>query len=109
VGYRSNYSFGFSPDGRWLVLTGSETGVLGPGSTSEVVYLYGIAQNQTKRYLVKSSVLLPTNMYDWSADGRWLALLVDEKVLNLVEPEQNSQQLIRPDLGPCSSLAWSNP
>jgi hypothetical protein len=109
VGYRSNHSFGFSPDGRWLVLTGSESDVLGPGSTSEVVYLYDRARDQTERYLVKSSVLLPTNMYDWSADSRWLALLVDEKVLNLVEPEQNYQQLIRHDLGPCSSLAWSNP
>lgn len=96
---------GFSPDGRYLV---------GLGGWAEFV-LHDIDANQTDSYVGGASGFYgfySAYSFDWSADGRWLAHIMDNtfaQVINLVTPGEDYQKLIVHDNGRCSSLAWVNP
>jgi hypothetical protein len=52
--------------------------------------------------------LAPSN-YDWSADGAWLAILANDRAINLVAPDYDYQQLILRPPSTCGAIAWATP
>jgi hypothetical protein len=115
IEYRFHFShvspqyLAFSPDGRYLVATGApEANFFAP---EEVIayFLHDIAANKTQTFMAGSFAFLPAYPFDWSADGRWLAQIMNNGIINLVAPDYNYQTLILHDNGNCTSLAWVNP
>lgn len=101
-----NHSFGFSPDGRYLVTTGVPlAGADAPG-TVNAYFLHDIARNETHTVFTDVATSGPFSGFDWSADGQWLALLVDERFVHLTAPAYDYRQNVWLDLGSCSSIAW---
>jgi hypothetical protein len=105
----SPHYLGFSPDGRYLVTTGAPQDVFLTPPGVFVYYLHDLVANQTRTFMAGSSVSIPAFTFDWSADGRWLAQVMNNGIINLVAPDYNYQTLIVHDHGSCSALAWVNP
>ncbi len=101
-----NHAFGFSPDGRYLVTTGVPLDVTDAPGTVNAYFLHDIARNETHTVFTDVSTPGPSSGFDWSADGAWLALLVDERFVHLIAPESDYRQNVWLDLGSCSSIAW---
>ncbi len=107
--HSSPHYVGFSPDGRYLMATGApEDNIFAPQNVL-VYFLHDIAANTTETYLAGASTSIPAFTFDWSADGRWLAQIMNNGVINLVAPDYDYQTLIVHDNGNCTSLAWVNP
>lgn len=105
-----NHMLSFSPDGRWLVVTGSGDEILSGSALTAALHVHDINHSQTKTYYIDGSAFSPFNaVFDWSADSQWLLHIMDSGILNLVAPEHDYQQLLRHDFGTCSSLAWVKP
>lgn len=105
-----NYHFfGFSPDGRYFVATGAPEADSTAPQDVIVYHLHDLARRETHTYVAGSSAFIPTFSFDWSADGEWLALVLNDGVISLVAPDYGYQHLILHDYGSCSSLAWVNP
>ncbi len=103
-----NHVFGFSPDGRYLVTTGIPLAEADAPETVNAYFLHDIVRNETHTTFTGAAMPGPSSGFDWSADGQWLALLVDERFVHLVAPEYGYRQNIWLDLGSCSSIAWVN-
>lgn len=104
-----NHIFGFSPDGRYLVATGStDDDFSGPGNVG-TFYLHDVTRNETQTFIAGVSSFVPTYNFDWSADGNWLVFILNNGAINLVAPEYDYQHVILHDFGNCSSIAWVNP
>jgi len=110
----SNHSLGFSPDGRYLIATGvqpKETQGL-PGHDDspliQTLFLHDIERNTTQTFMNDRPFFAPSQSYDWSADGRWLIIPINEKAFNLVAPAQNYQQILPHNLGNCTGIAFIN-
>ncbi len=101
-----NHSFGFSPDGRYLVTAGVPLDEADAPGTINAYFLHNIARNETDTVFTDVSIPGPSSGFDWSADGAWLALLVDERFVYLIAPAYDYRQNIWLDLGNCSSIAW---
>lgn len=109
IAHSSPHYVGFSPDGRYLIATGApEDSIFAPQNVL-VYFLHDIAANTTETYLAGAYTSIPAFTFDWSADGRWLAQIMNNGVINLVAPDYDYQTLIVHDNGNCSSLAWVNP
>lgn len=105
----SLHFFGFSPDGRYFITTGAPEENFTVPQNVITYFLHDLARNQTQTYIAGFSSLLPAFAFDWSANGRWLALIMNNGAINLIAPGYNYQQLILHDFGNCSSVAWVNP
>ncbi len=106
------HAAGFSADGRYLLTTGIPIERLAASPDSFSYFLHDLAANQTQTFAVHSAISIPAYQFDWSADGRWLAHIMDngyQGVINLVAPAENYQKLIVHENLGCSSLAWVNP
>ena len=101
-----NHAFAFSPDGRYLVTTGVPLRDAGIPAVVNAYFLHDIARNETHTVLTDVSPPGPSAGFDWSADGAWLALLVDGRFLHLIAPADDFRQNVWLDLGRCSSVAW---
>jgi hypothetical protein len=100
---------GFSPDGRYLIANGwEEEKITGPGGISMMI-LYDLNNGSSDSYITAFPSFFPTYLYDWSAAGDWLAIIVDDHTIALTLPEQNYYQIIQHDFESCASLAWINP
>jgi hypothetical protein len=101
--------FGFSPDGRYFITSGRPESNLTAPQDVTAYYLHDIARNQTQTFMAGSFYYLPAYAFDWSADGEWLALSLNNGAISLIAPQYGYQHLIPHDAGNCSSLAWVNP
>ncbi|HEX6384050.1 MAG TPA: WD40 repeat domain-containing protein [Anaerolineae bacterium] len=110
LGLEPNHTLAFSPDGRWLAVTGSSDDIIGRGAPMPTLYLHDIAANQTRTFITDSSNFAPVStLFDWSADGQWLLLIMDSGLLDLVALDHDYQRLLQHDFGQCTALAWVNP
>lgn len=99
---------GFSPDGRYLITTGAPEDSFFAPQNVFVYFLHDIAANTTETFMAGAYSTTPAFPFDWSADGRWLAQIMNNGVINLIAPDYDYQTLIVHDNGNCSSLAWVN-
>ncbi|HUM67420.1 MAG TPA: hypothetical protein PLK31_01070 [Chloroflexota bacterium] len=106
--HSSPHYVGFSPDGRYLIATGAPEDSFFAPQNVLVYFLHDIAANTTETYMAGAYAPIPAFTFDWSADGRWLAQVMNNGVINLVAPDYDYQTLIVHDNGNCSSLAWVN-
>jgi len=105
-----SHALGFSPDGRWLVLTGStpdQNNTRAPANSS-TIYLHNIASHQTQTYISQFASSILTPMFDWSADSQWLVFIVDDRILSLVAPDFSYQWVFAHDEGNCMDVSWVN-
>ncbi|MBK8901899.1 MAG: hypothetical protein IPM53_11985 [Anaerolineaceae bacterium] len=109
---RGEHSLGFSPDGRFLIASGSwwqdenrriDTLPFG------VLHLYDLETGDHRTILINNQIYFPAFTFDWSLDGTWLAFIRDDNVIGLVAPAYDYQQMLIHDMGTCTSLAWINP
>lgn len=101
-----NQSFAFSPDGRYFVTTGVPLGKINAPGTVNAYFIHNISRNETQTVYTDVTTPGPSSGFDWSADGDWLAMIIDERIVHLVSPEQDYQQNIWLAWGGCSSIAW---
>ncbi|MFQ5421580.1 MAG: TolB family protein, partial [Anaerolineae bacterium] len=96
--------FSFSPDGRYLVLTE----LAGEPVKSWQFYLVETATGATAVYDIPYP-LYPARypFYDWSADGRWLAIM-DDGFVRLLAPDFDYERLITYDYDACFFVTWVN-
>lgn len=109
---RGEHSLGFSPDGRFLMATGSWWQDQNRSSASQpfgVLNLVNLETGDQRSILINSVVYFPAFTFDWSLDGNWLAFIRDDNTIGLIAPAHDYQQIIRHDVGTCTSLAWINP
>jgi hypothetical protein len=99
------HSLGFSPNGRWLVLTGNDNESIGETST---LYIHDIEANETQTYTSDYGSSMVSPLYDWSLDGNWVLFLVNHRVVSIVAPEYDYQMVFAHDQGNCTSMAWIN-
>jgi len=99
------HSLGFSPNGRYLVLTGVVDNAQGDAS---IIYVHDLDTFETQTYFSEYVRFGFSPMYDWSADGNWLLFQVDERVLSLTAPAYQYQRVQAHDQGYCTSMAWIN-
>ncbi len=104
-----NHSLGFSPDGRYLVMTGRDRRSTRPNDNSGVLLLHDIAANRTIPFMTRLPFFLPSVVYDWSDDGRRLAMALDDNLIGLVVPDERLVGLIPHSYGACASVAWLRP
>ena len=100
-----NHSLGFSPDGRYLVLTGTGYQPNDPDSNLAPMLLHDIAANRTFPLLARLPYFLPSVVYDWTPDGL-LAVALDENLIGLIDPDRGGVRLLGHNQGACTSVAW---
>lgn len=106
VRYDLNHSLSFSPDGRYLIVTGRDrTGQIS-ADESGVLYLHDIAANTTMPFALRLPFFLSSVTYDWTADSNWLMVALDDNLLALIAPEYGTIQPITHNFGTCTSVAW---
>ncbi len=105
AGANFNHSLGFSPDGRYLVLTGTGYQPSDPDSNLAPLLLHDIAANRTIPLLSRLPYFLPSVVYDWTPDGL-LAVALDENLIGLIDPDRGGVRLLRHNQGACTSVAW---
>ena len=108
----SGHGIGFSPDGRFLVATGSfqqESRLRSQNTPLGALHLYDFETGEQQTIITNGDVSLPSFTFDWSLDGNWLAFVRDRNAIGLVAPAYDYQQTIFHDIGDCFSLAWINP
>lgn len=104
--YSPSHSLSFSPDGRYLVMTGQDQNGVSPGESSAVLLVHNIAENTTIPLMSRLPFFLPSVMYDWTEDSRWLAIVMEDNLIGLVSPDEGYTRLLPRATGECSSVAW---
>jgi hypothetical protein len=107
--YHLNHSLGFSPDGRYLVMTGQERQSSPANDNTGILLLHDIASNRTVPFLTRIPFFLPSVGYDWTEDGRRLVMALADNLVAIVDPESREVQPLSHGKGVCTSLAWVQP
>lgn len=107
--YNLGHSLGFSPDGRYLVLTGQDRDDFTSGDDSAVLLLHDIAANRTIPFMIRLPYFLPSVVYDWTEDGRRLAMVLDDNLVGLFAPQEGHTEMLAHGYGACTSVAWLAP
>jgi hypothetical protein len=95
------YDFQYSPDGRWLLISGDDY-----TQGRAALYFYDVARRESYEVEYLSSYPMPMHwLYDWSSDGQWLAI-PDSGYVRLINPAAGHQELFIPDSGYCTAAAW---
>lgn len=100
------HSLGMDPNGRFLTLAATM-----PTSQINAVnqlFLYDTADQQIEQFRLNGSSFAPANVFDWSADGQWLAVILDDLGVALTAPAYNYHQFIPHDFGECTNVIWLN-
>ncbi|MCP4418501.1 MAG: hypothetical protein GY805_17930 [Chloroflexi bacterium] len=106
------HSLGFSPNGRYLVATGSwqqESEFRGPDPSFGALHLHDLETGNHQIILTNNDTFFPALTFDWSLDGNWLAFTRDRNAIGLIAPAHGYQKSIIHQIGDCASLAWINP
>jgi hypothetical protein len=107
--YHLNHSLGFSPDGRYLVMTGQERQSSPANDNTGILLLHEIATNRTVPFLTRIPFFLPSVGYDWTEDGRRLVMTMADNLVAIVDPDNGEVQPLPHGKGACTSLAWVQP
>lgn len=106
VRYDLNHSFSFSPDGRYLIVTGRDRSSVSGADNNGVLYLHNIADNTTTPFAIRLPFFLSSVTYDWTDDSNWLVLALDDNLVALVAPDTDYVKPIIHTFGTCTSVAW---
>jgi hypothetical protein len=107
--HNAGQSAGFTPDGRWLVITGNSQADLVSAGVATTLYLFDWQEQAMEPIYIRRAGHYPSSLaYDWSSDGRWLAALAGSDYVLLMAPEDGHRRLIRHNAGECVSLIWQN-
>lgn len=103
--FSSAATIGFSPDGRWLTaaIAGSSMADRWLEST---LYLNHVADNRTLETLANYSGYLSVGNFDWSSDGKWLAVTSGRYATKLIAPDYDFLGLSGNQGRFCYSLRW---
>lgn len=104
-----HHSLGFSPDGRYLLMTGHDQNRTRMGDGSAVLLLHDLVENHTVPFVYRLPYFLPSVGYDWTADGRRLVMVMEDNLIAIIDPEQGDVQLLPHSHGSCTSVAWVKP
>lgn len=107
-GFMVNHSLGLSPDGRYLILTGTDENDPHAGEESVLLQIYDLTRQEILSFLSPTSDFPPFSTYDWSLEGNWLALLLDDNTLGFFAPDQKQLHLIETPPGDCGTPVWIN-
>ncbi len=105
---QAQHLFGFSPDGRYLVVSANLEGDRYDMGIFNAIYVHDIAANETEVFETGLSSFMPAFTFDWSADGNWFAFSYSNGFVWLYAPAYDYQELLTHDAGECTSLAWVN-
>lgn len=106
MSYNLNHSLGFSPDGRYLVMTGQDDRPVSASDNSGILLLHDIAANRTIPFQTRLPFFLPSVVYDWSNDSRLLAVALDDNLVGVIDLETNAVEVLPHNYGACTSVAW---
>ncbi len=73
---------------------------------SGMLLLHDIAANRTSPFMTRLPFFLPSVVFDWTDDSQWLAMAMEDNLLGLVAPDEESVQLLSHGYGACTSVAW---
>jgi hypothetical protein len=104
--YTINHSLSISPDGRYILLTGQDRAAVTPNQSNAVLLIHDIAENRTIPLLTRLPFFLPSVVYDWTEDGRWLAVALEDNLIGVISPEDGAVHLLPHGYGACTSVAW---
>ena len=106
LGAKPHHSQSSSPRGRYLVLTGYGRRSAAPGDMSGQLLLHDVAENRTYPFMTLLPFFLPSVVYDWSDDGRLLAMAFEDNLIGIIAPDERSVELLSHGYGNCTSVAW---
>lgn len=108
VGYTANHTLNISPDGRFLVLTGNDVDDPDRRRENVLLQVHDLNSGTTTPFLTIGTDFAPFPTYDWSADGHWLAMMLDHNLIGLYAPQEGALHLIQTKEGRCTSPSWIN-
>ena len=76
------------------------------GDNSAIMLLHNIAENHTIPVVTRLPFFLPSVVYDWTEDGRWLAVAMEDGLVGLIAPDEGYVKLLPHGYGACTSVAW---
>lgn len=107
--YTRNHALGLSPNGRYLLLTSLHDDAPNP---TGVILLHDLTTGATVPFATPNALFVPL-LYDWSADGNWMAFMSDEQTLALLAPDAEQPYLqltgLSTDGSTCYAPTWVNP
>lgn len=104
-----DHSLGFSDDGRFLTVSSSDQSGQDADEQSGLLYLHDIEQNQTTQLAMRMPTFFSSVNYDWTPDGDWLLIALDQNLLALAAPEYGFVQPIPHPYGICESVTRVRP
>jgi hypothetical protein len=102
------HSLSFSPDGRYLLLTGRESWSTSRSDPTAILLLHDIEENKTTPFLSRQPAFISSQAYDWSADGQWLSFVLADNMVAIVAPEAHDARPLLHNAGECTSVVWLN-
>ena len=108
AGYTANHSLTLSPDGRFLVLTGNDVDDPDRRQENALLLVHDLAKGETTPFLTIGADFAPFPPYDWSADGQWLAMMLDHDLIGLYAPHTGALHLVPTRAADCASPSWIN-
>jgi hypothetical protein len=108
AGYTANHTLSLSPDGRFLVLTGNDVDDPDRQRENALLLVHDLALGDTIPFLTTGADFPPFPSYDWSADGQWLAMMLDHNLVGLYAPQQGALHLVETNAADCASPSWIN-
>ena len=107
-GFMANHTLSLSPDSRFLVLGGTKEAFPASSEESALLQVYDLQRDEVMPFLSPAADFPPFATYDWSLDGQWLALLLDNGLAGIFSPESRQLRLIATPEGECENPAWTN-
>jgi WD40 repeat protein len=107
--YIGPHTLDLSPDGRWLINSRWDETVNGEPVSLSGLRLYDLERHQSQNFVTIFPMYFPAYLYDWSANGQWLAMLADDNKIALTIPGTDYYQIIQHEHGNCVSVVWINP
>ena len=108
AGYSANHTLSLSPDGRFLLLTGNDVDDPDRRRENALLQVYDLANDETFPFVIIGADFPPFPSYDWSADGHWLAMMLDDNLAGLYAPRTGALHLVQTTASSCASPSWIN-
>lgn len=102
------HSLGFSPDGRYLVMTGRDERTNRSSDSTAILLLHHIENNETTPFLTRQPAFLVSTSYNWSADSQWLTFVMTDNMVAAVAPDAHDIRPLVHSHGACTSVTWLN-
>ena len=71
-----------------------------------MLLLHDIEANKTIPLLSRLPFFLPSVVFDWTEDSRWLAVALEDDLVGLIAPDEQYTRLLPHSYGACTSVAW---